>query len=143
MASVVYDPSENEVRVGGYALTGVTEIRVSRGNDSFKNVDGIDAIYSARIKQFPRPFRLTVKLLQTSDSNVVLQHLYASSEANPNSFFRVEVLSSNSQPSKPNISSTGYILSAPDLVLASDTTDREWSFVVNTLQFTALTDLIY
>ena len=57
MTSVVYDPSENEVRVGGYSLTGVTDIQVNRGNDSFKNVDGIDAIYSARIKQFPRPYR--------------------------------------------------------------------------------------
>jgi len=143
MTSVVYDPSENEVRIGGYSLTGVVEIRVNRGNDSFKNIDGIDAVYSARVKSFPHPFRLNVKLLQTSDSNVVLQHLYASSEANANSFFRVEVLSSNSSPSKPNISSTGYILSAPDLVLGNDTTEREWSFVVNALQFTALTDLIY
>lgn len=144
MSSTVYDPSQNFVIIGGYALTGVTSIRVNRGNDAYKNVDGIDPIYSTRVKQFTRPFRLIVKLLQTSESNQVLQRLYASSEVNANSFLRVEVVSSNgSSGAAPNISSTGYIASAPDLVREVEVNDTEWQFVVNTLEFTSLTDLIY
>ena len=144
MTSVVYDPSQNEVRIAGYVLTGVTSIRVNRGTDSFKNIDGIDPVYSARVKQFTRPFRLSVKLLQTSISNAILQDLYASSEVNANSFFRVEVSGANATDTqKPNISPTGYIMSAPDLVRDNDATETEWSFVVNALQFTALTDLLY
>ena len=144
MSSTVYDPSQNEVVIGGYTLTGVTSIKVKRGNDSFKVVDGIHPLYSARVRNFTRPFRLNVKLLQTSESNQVLQRLYASSEVNANSFLRVEVVSSNgSSGTAPNISSTGYITSAPDLIREAEVNDTEWQFVVNTLEFTSLTDLIY
>ena len=144
MSSTVYDPSQNEVRIGGFALTGVTSIEIVRGKDSFKNIDGISPFYSARVRNFPTPFKLSVKLLQTSDSNYVLQHLYASSEANPNSFFRVEVVSSNASTSSiNNISSSGYIMSAPNLKLDMEAVDREWVFVVNALELTGLTDLLY
>lgn len=144
MSSVVYDPSKNEVVVGGYTLEGVTSIKVSRGGDSFKVIDGIHPIYSARVRNFTRPFRLNVKLLQTSESNLILQRLYASSEVNTNSFFRVEVVSNNgSGKQESNISSRGYILSAPDLVRENETVDTEWGFVVNALEFSSLTDLIY
>lgn len=144
MSSTVYDPSQNFVIIGGYTLTGVTSIRVNRGNDAYKNVDGIDPIYSARVKQFARPFRLIVKLLQTSESNLILQRLYASSEVNTNSFLRVEVVSNNgSGTQQSNISSHGYIISAPDLNREMEAIDTEWEFVVNALEFSSLTDLFY
>lgn len=144
MSSTVYDPSQNEVVIGGYALTGVTSIKVKRGNDSFKVVDGVHPLYSARVRNFTRPFRLNVKLLQTSESNLILQRLYASSEVNANSFLRVEVVSNNgSGTQQSNISSHGYIISAPDLNREMETVDTEWEFVVNALEFSSLTDLIY
>jgi hypothetical protein len=143
MTSTVYDPSKNIVRIAGHVLVGVTDIRVNRGNDLFKTVDGIDPLYSARIKNFKRPFKLFVKLLQTSESNSVLQYLSTSSEVTYNSFFRVEVLSQGIDgKSKTNISSTGYVLSSPDLSLATDTNDMEWIFAVNAFDFSGLTDLI-
>lgn len=143
MTSTVYDPSKNIVRIAGYALVGVTDIKVTRGNDVARTIDGIDPIYSARVKNFKRPFKLFVKMLQTSDSNSVLQYLTTSSEVMPNSFFRVEVISqSNDGKAKSNISSTGYVLSAPDLSLGSDTNDMEWVFQVNAFDYSGFTDLI-
>lgn len=143
MTSQVYDPSKNLVRVAGLILTGVTSIKLDRGNDLFKQVDGIHSLYSARVKQFKRPFKLSVKLLQTSDSNTVLQHLYTSSEVTYNSFFRVEVLSQATDGKmRANISSSGYINKAPDLTLESESNDLEWVFIVNAFDFSGLTDIV-
>lgn len=148
MTSSVYDPSENTVRVAGFTLTGVTSIEVRRAVDDFKVVHGINPIYSARVRNYKRPFTLTVKLLQTSESNSVLQYLSASSEAMFNSFFRVEVESkrpgilSLTQGEKiVHLSSTGYVLSAPDLSLDSNTSDRTWVFAVNAFDVGSITDL--
>ena len=143
MTSRVYDPSSNVVRVGGHTLTGVTSIKVKRGNDGFKQVDGISPLYSARVREYKRPFKLIVKLLQTSDSNSVLQYLYTSSEVTINSFFGVDVIGQNNQGKQVvHLSSTGFILSAPDLDLENDSSDREWVIVVNAFDYSGLTDLI-
>ena len=143
MTSTVYNPSENLVRIAGYTLVGVTSIRVDRTTDTFKMVDGVHNLYSARVKNYKRPFKLIVKLLQTSESNQVLQYLSTSSEVTVNSFFRVEVLSQNTSGDIiPNLSSTGYVLSTPDLLLESDTNDSEWVFAVNAFDFSGFTDLI-
>jgi hypothetical protein len=54
------------------------------------------------------------------------------------------VVSSNgSSGVSTNITSTGYITSAPDLIREMEASDTEWQFIVNTLEFTSLTDLIY
>mgnify|MGYP001766895202 CR=1 FL=1 len=143
MTSTVYDPSKNIVRIGGYILTGVTDIRVVRGNDIARTIDGIDPLYSARIKNFKKPFKLFVKMLQTSESNSVLQYLSTSSEVMLNSFFRIEVISqAYDGKAKANISSTGFVLSAPDLLLGNDTSDMEWVFQVNAFDYSGFTDLI-
>lgn len=138
MTSVVYDPSENMVRIGGHTLTGVTSIVVQRGEDAFKVVNGIHSVYSAVVKNFKQPFKLTVKLLQTSESNSVLQYLFTSSEVLFNSFYRVEVIGQDTS----HISSTCHILSAPDLSLENEAADRTWVFTVNAIDFSGLTDLI-
>ena len=143
MTSIVYDPSKNIVRVGGHTLVGVTDIRILRGVETFRVVEGVHPLYSARIKNFRRPFKLMVKLLQTSASNSVLQYLSTSSEVTVNSFFRVEVLSQNADGNVvANLSSTGYVLTSPDLLLGNDTNDREWTFMVNAFDFSGLTDII-
>ena len=143
MSSRVYDPSKNSVRIAGHTLVGVLEIKVNRGNDSYKEIKGIHPIYAARVKTFTQPFKLTVKLLHTSPSNLVMQHLYASSEAMFNSFFRVEVLSQGSDGEiKSNLASTGYIVSAPDLVMDNESDDKQWHFVVNAFDTSGHTDLI-
>lgn len=143
MTSTVYDPSKNIVRIANHILLGVTDIKVDRGNDVFKVIDGIHPRYAARVKMFKKPFKLTVKLLQTSESNSVLQYLSSSSEVTFNSFFRVEVLSQSTDgKSKVNISSTGYVLSTPDLSLGMETNDMEWIFVVNAFDYSGFTDLI-
>lgn len=144
MTSNVYDPSKNIVRVAGLTLTGVTSIKIARGNELFKNVEGISSLDNARVKLFKRPFKLSVKLLQTSASNSLLQHLYSSSEGQFNSFFRVEVYSQdNNGLIRPNISSNGYIVSAPDLTLDMESSDYEWVFMVNPFDFSGLTDIIF
>lgn len=144
MTSVVYDPSQTEVRIGGFALTGLTAVRIDRGNDSFKVVNGIHYAYSARIKNHATPLKMTVRLLQTSDSNAVLQDLYASSEVSTNSFVRVEVMSSNgSLDTKPNIASTGFISSAPSIVRGEEAVENEWTFVINSIENSALIELVY
>lgn len=143
MTSTVYDPSSNVVRIGGHSLIGVTSIKVKRGNDTFKMIEGVHPTYSARVKMFKRPFTLSVKLLQTSDSNRVLQYLNTSSEVLLNSFFRIELIGQDNK-GKPvaHLSSTGCVLSAPDLDLEMDSIEREWVFMVNAFDYSGLTDLI-
>lgn len=143
MASYVYDPSRNAVRIAGHYIVGLTSIVVKRGEDVFKSAEGIDPLYSCRIKQFKRPFELQIRVLQASPSNSFLQHLYTSSEVVKNSFFTVEVLSQAYDGRvRPNIASTGYIQSAPDLTLVQDSSDSEWVFKVNAFDFSGLKDLI-
>lgn len=121
-----FDPSMtvltvNAVPIGGYA--DGTGIKVSRSNDTFTKVTGMDGATS-RVKSSDRSGEITITLAQTSPSNDLLSALAALDEAQNEGVVPVVI----SDLSGRSVYATAYawIRKPADAEFGNKLSDRSW-----------------
>ncbi len=122
-----YDPSMavlvvNGIPIGGYA--DGTGIKVSRSNDAYSKVTGMDGVTS-RAKSVDRSGEIVITLAQTSPSNDVLSALAALDEAQNTGVVAVIItdLSGRSVYS----SAKAWIRKPADAEFGKEISNREWT----------------
>lgn len=66
-ATRVYDPSQNSVSIARLDVVGVTKVSIDY-QPHYRLMNGTSPIYNAVVKEHLKPTRVSVSLLQTSDS---------------------------------------------------------------------------
>jgi hypothetical protein len=86
MALKTYDPQEVTISLSGIIFKGFVEdefVTVEHASESFEDVVGVDGEDVSRSKSGDRRATVTVKLMQTSDTNDLLSALLALDENTP------------------------------------------------------------
>jgi hypothetical protein len=109
------------VPIGGYA--DGTGVKVSRSEDSFSMVTGMDGVTS-RAKSTNKSGEVTITLAQTSPSNAFLSALCALDEAQNKGV--VPVMISDLSGTSVYASGTGWIKKPADAEFGKEVSNREW-----------------
>ena len=121
-----YDPSQVVITVGGAIISGYADgafITLSRNSDMFSRVAGADG-ENARVKSSDKSGKVTLTLMQTSDSNDILTGFAAADElANSGVVpFAMKDISGRTVALAPR----AWVTKLPDSEFGKEAGTREW-----------------
>jgi hypothetical protein len=123
-----FDATKVSFSVNGITMSGYAEgtgIKVSRSNDTFKKVTGMDGITS-RCKVGDRSGEITITLSQTSPSNAILSALATLDEATGKGV--VPGIVADLSGESVYVTAAMWIRKPADSEFGTELTNREWVF---------------
>lgn len=134
-ATRVYDPSQNKIIIAQLEMVGATKISVDY-QASYRLVNGTSSVYNAVVKEHIKPARVSVTLLQTSDSVNKLYQL-ENHVRNQGGTFEIQVVKSG----KPILIGNAMFEQLPDESLEETASDMTFTFICDFAVYdTALTN---
>jgi hypothetical protein len=134
VALKTYDPQQYSMIVAGQIMDGYgdgTYITVARNEDGWMYKSGVDGS-GARAKNSNRSGRITLTLLQTSDSNDILSALAAQDELTGGTAV-FPILCRDGSGRSVFGGATCWIVKQPDSEFAKEVGTRQWVFETNRL----------
>ena len=134
-ATRVYDPSQNKIIIAQLEMVGATKISVDY-QASYRLVNGTSSVYNAVVKENIKPARVSVTLLQTSDSVNKLYQL-ENHVRNQGGTFEIQVVKSG----KPILIGNAMFEQLPNESLEETASDITFTFICDFAVYdTALTN---
>lgn len=133
MAVKTYDPAGLNVIVGGNIMSGFADgtlVRVERNSDLWTVQVGSDG-EGTRSKSNDRSGRITISLMQTSESNDVLSALALVDEQTNAGAVPIEIKDVNG--TSLHIAETAWIVKPADAEYSKEAGPREWVFETDIL----------
>ena len=130
-----YDPAKVSVIVGGHIVQGFADgefVSAARNNDTFSRVGGADG-EQTRAKSNDRSGTITITLMQSSNSNGVLQGFASADEVSNGGL--VPVLIKDSNGNELVIATKAWVQKPSDRGFGKENTDRQWVFETGELIF--------
>ena len=137
MAVKSYNPAEVSVIISGRIMDGFADgtfVSCGRNNDSWALTVGADG-EGTRAKSNDRSGRLTLTLLQSSDSNEFLSELDLADELSGTSTF--PILVKDASGSSLYEAETAWIVKPPDAPFSKTAENREWIIETDNLRMFA------
>ena len=134
--ATTFSPKKVIVTFGGRILTGFADgsfVTAERESDAFTKVVGADG-EAARVASANRSGKVTVTLMQTSDSNDYLSQIAAADELSQASTGALFIKDASGR----SLVTAGeaWIMKVPNAEFAKDLGSREWVFESGDLQIT-------
>lgn len=134
-ATRVYDPSQNSIIIAQAIMLGVTKITVDY-QPHYRLMNGTSPIYNTVVKEHLKPARVSVSLLQTSDSVNKLYQL-ENHIRNNGGTFEIQVVKSG----KPIMIGNAIFEQMPNESLEETASDMTFTFICDFAVYdTALTN---
>jgi len=134
-ATRVYDPSQNKIFIAQLEILGATSISVAY-QPHYRLMNGTSPIYNAVVKEHLKPARVSVSLLQTSDSVGKLYQL-ENHIRNNGGTFEIQVVKSG----KPILIGNAIFEQMPNESLEETASDMTFTFICDFAVYdTALTN---
>lgn len=134
-ATRVYDPSQNRVVIAQLEMVGATKISIDY-QASYRLVNGTSSVYNAVVRENIKPARVSVSILQTSDSVNKLYQLENHVRTNGGTF-EIQVVKSG----KPILVGNAMFEQLPNESLEENATDMTFTFICDFAVYdTALTN---
>lgn len=134
-ATRVYDPSQNKIIIAQLEMVGATKISVDY-QASYRLVNGTSSVYNAVVKEHIKPARVSVTLLQTSNSVNKLYQL-ENHVRNQGGTFEIQVVKSG----KPILIGNAMFEQLPNESLEETASDMTFTFICDFAVYdTALTN---
>ena len=127
-APKTYSPENVKVTVGGAPISGFADgtfIKVSRASDAFTKVTGADGSVT-RVKSADKSGEITITLMQSSQSNAILQAIALVDETSGKGVVPIAILELNT--GNAFVTGSAWIKKVPDAEFGKETTNREWVF---------------
>jgi hypothetical protein len=124
----VYDPDQIRVNLAGLPLSGWADgefVRIERESDAFDDVVGTDGEVT-RSKTNDHRATVTLRLMQSSDSNDLLSSLYNLDRNSPNGAGVGPLLIRDAGGRSLFVAEKAWIRRPPDVVFDRTATEREW-----------------
>lgn len=121
-----YNPADVSVIIGSHIVSGFADgtfIGIERNNDAFTRVAGADG-ENARSKSNDKSGRLTLTLLQTSQSNEVLSGFAAADEASNGGTFPFLIKDNNGN--SLYAAEVSWVVKYPAVEYGKEISNREW-----------------
>ena len=135
MSLKTYDPKKVSVIIGGHIVTGYADgafVTAARNNDTWTRVGGADG-EQTRAKSNDKSGRITITLMQSSNSNAVLQGFMTADETANSGLIPALIKDVNGT----DICSAelGWLVKPADRGFAKENSNREWIYETSELQF--------
>lgn len=121
-----YSPSDVNLSISGYQITGFDKISVNRNSPAFQMIKGIRG-KNSRMRNRDTSCTVVVDLIQTSIANDVLSQILEQ-DLQTNSA-RLNLDLTDELGSSKIVSRECFIESYPDIVYANDISYRRWTLV--------------
>jgi hypothetical protein len=134
MAVSTYDPKQVAIIFGGFSLSGFADgsfVTVERNEDAFTLQMGTDG-EGTRSKSNNKSGRVTVRLMQSSESNAILSGIAKSDELS-NSGVQPLMVKDNSGASL-YVAEQSWIVKMPSAEYDREASEREWIIETDSLQ---------
>lgn len=128
MAFKVYDADQISISIAGLPISGFADgefLRIERESNAFDDVVGTDGEVT-RSKTNDDRATVTIRLMQTSDSNDLLSTLYNADKAAPGGAGVGPFMCRDAQGRALFIAEKAWIAKPPDQVFDRTATEREW-----------------
>jgi len=126
----LYDPQEVIVTFGVLQLKGFAEdsmVEAERNEDTFALKVGVDG-EPTRTRSANKSGKVTVKLMQTSTSNLALSTLLAADELSPNGLSILPLGIKDNSGNSLVFAAEAWIVKTPKTSYGKDPTARDWAF---------------
>lgn len=137
MTMKVYDADQISISVAGIPLSGFADgefVTLSYESDLFSDVSGTDGEVT-RSKTNDRRATLTVKLMQTSDSNDFLSALFNADDRAANGAGVGAFMLRDRSGRAVYSASECWVSKPPDVSFDREATEREWTFRIAKLEY--------
>lgn len=133
----VYDADQVSVLVGtvaisrGPAASGYADgefVRIEQQDDDFKIIVGTDGQLT-RSKTNNKLTKITIRLMQSSDSNAYLSSLRTADQVGTNGAGIVNVLINDRNGTSLHAAQFGWVNKPPDAVYDREAKEREWALM--------------
>lgn len=124
MTTLTYAPEKVTLNVCDYRITGITDVRVTFPQPSFKVVRG-NGGRNTRVYNPDTSCTIKVEVLQTSISNYIFSDLVANDKAKNNVRLKVEL--KDLQGGTTILTTNGFITGTPDFGYSDEIETRGWT----------------
>lgn len=131
MSINTYSPSDVELYLDGYKVTGWVTISIKRNRDSYTFVSGIRG-KNTRIRNYDKSATITLNVLQTSETHDILSEIHRQdiidedNETSTADNARLIVTLRDSSGSSAFQSEDAFITGYPELKFSQDFEERTW-----------------
>lgn len=131
----VYGPDEVQIAFGPIAIRGYADgefVKIEMNDDAFKLVTGTDG-ESTRSKTSNRGAKITVTLMQSSDTNGFLSAVHELDKSTPGGPGILPLIVKDSSGTSLYTAPKAWIVKAPTVAFGREPGPREWIFETNAI----------
>lgn len=134
-----YSPSDVDLLLGGYKITGWKSISIKKDTESYTMIKGIRG-KNTRVRNYNKSAMIEITLAQTSATHDVLSQVHHSDivdsdadELSTSDCARLEVSLKDRSGTSTFQSEDAYIVSYPDVTLSDKLEDKVWRIQCQTV----------
>ena len=119
-----YSPSYIAVLIGGYRVSGLVEIKISKEEKSFKVVKGIRG-QNTRVRNFDESYTIQIELQQTDPVNDFLSDMHITDKRDSGGMF--EIIVTDLHGNTRFVANHAFIEDFPETVFSKGFNNRVWT----------------